>query len=114
MKNGEIINVRTNESSVVIEQIREFREQHITIMGILHLTAVGKPNFLEAQTITAWQKGDEAFERLNVRPSTTQMVAQIQNALSGPNIAVEIWGKWPGEESIEQLLDMLKSSEVAS
>lgn len=114
MKNGEAINVRVNESPAAIARIRELKEQHITIMGILHLTALGKPNFLEAQTITAWQKGDEVFERLKVRPSTTQLVAQFQNALSGPNIAAEIWGKWPGEESIEQLLDMLKSSETAS
>jgi len=111
MKTGEIIRGKIDESLVDIEQMRKLWAQQVTIKGTLHFNASGKPRFLEAQTVNASQAGDELFEAIDVPLSPTQMWKQVRTELSNRNVVAEIWGKWPGDESIEQLLDMLKSSE---
>ncbi|MDZ7362318.1 MAG: hypothetical protein ONB46_16600 [candidate division KSB1 bacterium] len=52
--------------------------------------------------------------RIKVRRWTAPMVAQIKNTSFSRNIVAEIWDQWPGEESIGQLLDMLRSSKGVS
>lgn len=39
------------------------------------------------------------------------LLQQAQKSVSCPNIVAEIWGKWPGGESIDELLQDLKDSE---
>jgi len=113
IKKGENILGKIAEDILSINQIRKLQGQHVTIKGMLYLKASGKPRFLEAEMITAWQEGDEIFETWDASSSTSQFHVEGQSALVSPNLGTEIWGKWPGEESIEQLLDMLKSSEMA-
>jgi hypothetical protein len=114
MKNGEIIKGRIDEGTIDMEQMRKFWGQPVTIKGVLHFKAAGKPRFLEAQAITAWQEGDEFFNSISVPQSALQILAQVKTEISGRNVEAEIWGKWPGEESIEQLLETLKASETAN
>jgi len=52
--------------------------------------------------------------RVAVRRGTVPLEIQIKNTSSSRNIVDEIWGQWPGKESIEQMLDMLKASEGIS
>jgi hypothetical protein len=114
MKTGEIIKGRIDEGTIDMEQMRKFWGQPVTIKGVLHFKAAGKPRFLEAQAITAWQEGDELFNSISVPQSALQILAQVKTEISGRNVEAEIWGKWPGEESIEQLLETLKASETAN
>lgn len=38
------------------------------------------------------------------------LLQQAQKSVSCQNIVAEIWGKWPGEESFDELLQDLKDS----
>lgn len=114
MKNGEMIKGRIDEGAIELEQLRKFWGQPVTIKGVLHFKAVGKPGFLEAQVITVRQAGDELFESIGVPQSAPQILAHAKTEFSRRNVGTEIWGKWPGDESIEQLLEALKASETAN
>lgn len=114
MENGEIIKGRIDEGTIALEQLRKFWGQPVTIKGILHFKASGKPGFLEAQVIDARQTGDELFGAIRVPQSSPQFLAQVKAESLGRNTAAEIWDRWPGEEGIDQLLDALKSSETAN
>jgi hypothetical protein len=114
MKDGEMIKGRIDEGAIELEHLRKFWGQQVTIKGILHFKAAGKPRFLEAQAITARQPGDELLESISVPKSAPQILAQVKAEISGRNVGAEIWGRWPGEESIDQLLDALKASETAN
>ncbi len=111
MKNGETLRGKIDENLIATEQMRKFWGQQVTIKGFIHFKASGKPRFLEAHAIEASQAGDELFESIAVPHSPTQIWTQIKAELANRDVVAEIWGKWPGDESIEQLLDMLKSSE---
>jgi len=114
MENGEIIKGRIDEGTIALEQLRKFWGQPVTIKGILHFKASGKPGFLEAQVINPRQAGDELFDAIRASQSAPQILAKIKAESSGRNAGAEIWDRWPGEESIDQLLDALKSSETAN
>lgn len=114
MKNGEIVNGRVDENAIDLEQWRKFWGHQVTIKGILYFKASGQPRFLKAQIITARQAGDELFEALNASLPASQIVAQVKRELAGRNVSAEIWGKWPGEENIAQLLNALKASETGN
>ncbi len=114
MKNGETIRGKIDESLVDLEHMRKLWGQQVTIKGILHYNASGRPRFLEAQAINASQAGDELFEAIDVSQSPSQIWRQAKAEMAGRDVVAEIWGKWPGDESIEELLDMLKSSEKAA
>jgi hypothetical protein len=114
MKNGEIVRGQVDESAIELEQLRRFWGQQVTVKGILHFKTSGKPSFLEAQVITTRQDGDELFESINAPQSSSQILAQVKTKLAERNAGAEIWGKWPGEENIDQLLDALKASETGN
>jgi len=112
MKNGEKFPGKIDERLIDFQNLRKLRGQQVTIKGMLHFQASGKPRLLEAQMITLWQPGDEAFEAISVPLPKVQIRAQVHGARTDRNLAAEIWGKWPGNESIDQLLDMLRSPDT--
>jgi len=90
-----------------VEDMRKFWGKKVTIKGVLHFHPGRKIKLLEAQSITLAKEGEEVFERL---PSPGKPVTlfdlEIQKLNANPALK-EIWGKWPGDESIEELLAAL-------
>lgn len=109
MEDGKILKGRIDESAITVEQLRDFDGRAVTIQGVLNFNSRRKPTLLEARMITLRQAGDEILGGIKTSLSIPQVWAQVKTELSGRNTAEEIWGKWPGDESIEQLLEALKA-----
>ena len=110
MENGQTVRGKTNENSINAEQMRNLWSKKVTVKGVLYYTPSKKPRFLEAEIITAKQTGDDIFNTIPIPFKAPDPLAQAQSRLVGTQegIVAEIWGKWPGDESIEELLDDLK------
>ncbi len=109
MKNGETLQGKIDEEFISLEQMRKLWGRQVTIKGVLHYQASGKPSFLEAQLIQALQPGDEIFEKIDTPKSVAQILTEVESEMAGRDVVAEIWGKWPGDESIEEILDALKA-----
>lgn len=114
LKNGETVRGQIDEKAVSLEQMRKFWGQKVTIQGVLHYKASGKPRFLEAQVIDAAQPGDGVLEMIKAPQSPAQVWAQVKSEIAGRDLVAEIAGKWPGDESIEEILEALEQNRAAN
>jgi hypothetical protein len=113
MKNGQVVKGRINESMVKIEQMRHLWGKQVTMKGTLHYMASGKPRLFEAEMIRPPLEGESIFDTLQPRIVLSEMLIQSKRELGNQSIVSEIWGGWPGQESLEELLIALKHSESA-
>ncbi len=107
LSNGQIIPGTIDREILNVENMREFWGKKVTIKGIVHFNPGRKVRLLEAQTIKPAEQGEEIFEKM---PGPAKPVALFETDLHklsvGPALE-EIWGKWPGDEPIEELLASL-------
>ena len=96
---------RLQPESLDIEDLRQFWGKLVTIEGMVHFKVGGKPRIIEARKIGARSEGDELFEKLpEIHPlfsKTDEYRAQSFNIR-------DIFGTWPGDETIEELMAALK------
>jgi hypothetical protein len=87
--------------------MREFWGKKVTIKGLVHFNPGRKVRLLEAQTIKPAEEGEEIFEKMPAPPKLIALFETDLHKLSiGPALE-EIWGKWPGDEPIDELLSSL-------
>jgi hypothetical protein len=107
MSNGQVIPGTIDREILNVENMREFWGRKVTIKGIVHFNPGRKVRLLEAQTIKLTEKGEEIFEKMPAVPRPVALFdSDLQKSSVGPALK-EIWGKWPGEESIDELLAAL-------
>jgi hypothetical protein len=70
----------------------------------------GKVQLLEAQLIGAVEPGDEIFDEMPVADTTLEMFDTTHLKPGYISPFKEIRGTWPGDESIEQILEALRAS----
>lgn len=96
---------KLQSDSLDMEVLRQFWGKPVTIEGMVHFKVGGKPRYIEARNIGARSEGDEMFEELpEIRPLLSR--TEVHRAQSF-NIR-DIVGTWPGDESIEELMETLK------
>lgn len=94
-------------SFVNFESIRELWGKKVTIKGKAYYKASGELRHIEAQIIRPVEAGDEIFQRI---PGTRKHFKFVEKSLieKNPHKSLKkIWGKWPGNESINDLLSAL-------
>lgn len=109
LTNGSVIPGTINSEILNAETMREFWGKKVTIKGMVHFNPGRKVRLLQAQTIKAAENGEELFEKM---PSAPKPVALFDSELPRLSVAPaleEIWGKWPGDEPIDELLASLTS-----
>ncbi len=93
-----------------VEQMRQFWGKKVTIKGLVHFRPSRKPRLIEAQVIKPMEEGEEVFETLPVEPSQIEFLKSVQEtAAARQGWLKEVWGKWPGDEPIEDLLAALNN-----
>lgn len=90
-----------------------------TVQGVVHFKSNGRPRFIEARRISAQAKGDTIFEimpEVEIGVGTLDAVTESERpkpvfrTLGKAMRHVDpmiLWGTWPGDEPIEELLDQL-------
>lgn len=88
------------------ESMRSLWGKRVTVSGLLHFKRNGQPRVLVAKQILAYRDGDNYFSR----PPSSSLASEIRNqrdqAMSRFD-PLELAGKWPGNETISELLDEL-------
>jgi hypothetical protein len=107
LSNGIVIPGTVDSEYLSAEDMRKFWGKKVTIKGIVHFRPGRKVRLIEAQIIKLAEEGEEVFERIPTPPKSIGLFeSDVQRLNAGP--ALEgIWGKWPGDESIEELLAAL-------
>ena len=91
------------------ESLRPLWGHSATVEGMVHFKLNGEPRFIEARKISPPVVGDEIFSGLPVVP------ARLSHESLFPEIAARakdsdpmgLWGAWPGDEPLEELMAML-------
>jgi hypothetical protein len=112
LENGQTVRGRIDESLISLEQLRSLWGKKVTIKGILYFAASQKPRLFEAQVINPRQVGDHVLATLSLPLPRMDVLAQVKRQVSSKDIVSEIWGKWPGDESIDDILGSLEAPEA--
>jgi len=94
-----------------VEHMRQFWGKKVTIKGLVHFRPSRKPRLIEAQVIKPMEEGEEVFETLPEEPSQIEFLNSVrETSAARQGWLKEVWGKWPGDEPIEELLAALNSN----
>lgn len=109
--NGETILGTIDTEHLDVEHMRQFWGKKVTIKGLVHFRPSGRPRLIEAQVIKAMEQGEEVFETLPQEPSQIEFLNSVrETAVTREGWLKEVWGKWPGDEPIEDLLAALNGN----
>jgi hypothetical protein len=111
LSNGESLLGTIDTEHLDIERMRQYWGKKVTIKGTVHFRPSGKPRLIEAQVIKPREPGEEVFETLPQEPSQIEFVKLVRETAAAKNDWLkEVWGKWPGDEPIEDLLVALNDN----
>ncbi len=97
-----------NPALINVEDMRALWGKRVTIKGKAHYKPSGKFRHIEAEEIRPFVEGDEIFRRIPEGQRTLKgFETYIQEHSIGKTLK-KVWGKWPGDESIESLLSALE------
>lgn len=111
---------RLDRSHLDVELLRPLWGKLATVQGIVYFKSNGRPRFIEAHRISARAEGDTIFETmpeveigvgtLTDAVTKSERSKPVSTALGKPMRHVDpmiLWGTWPGDEPIEELLAQL-------
>ncbi len=107
LKDGQHIPGRIEEEFMLVEDLRKLWGSKVSVKGMVYFKPSGKIRLLEAHVLKPMEAGEEIFEKVPVQTS-----ADFMRLLPGTpdrrDWLKDVWGKWPGDESIEDLLGDLR------
>ena len=106
--NGSQLLGRLDSAALDAEMLRPLWGTQTTVEGLVYFKANGQPRFIEARRISYRQEGDDVFEAMpSAETSQTRMLPSIQDRRAQPARFMDLWGAWPGNEPVDELLDQL-------
>ena len=96
---------RLDPDSLDVETLRPLWGKQITVEGMVHFKANGQPRLIEARRISRCVERDAIFEEMPAAeiPRSRGMTPDQEKQARSFD-PMELWGTWPGDESIEELL----------
>lgn len=91
-----------------VESLRPLWGRPATVEGMVHFKASGRPRLIEARKVMAPVPGDAIFRELPV--ADAMIVGERDRIRLGPADSINldrIANKWPGDESIDELMEMI-------
>lgn len=111
LSNGESLLGTIDPSFLSIEQMRQFWGKKVTIRGIVHFRPSRKARLIDAQVIKPMEEGEEVFATLPQEQTEADFVKETREKFEPRRGWLkEVWGKWPGDEPIEDLLNALQKN----
>lgn len=106
---------RLDRSHPDVELLRPLWGKLATVQGIVHFKSNGQARLIEARRISAHVEGDTIFEtmpeaEIGVRTLADAGMERRSSPLGRAMRRVDpmiLWGTWPGDEPIEELLAQL-------
>lgn len=94
------------------ERLRALRNQKATVEGMADCTPSRRVRFIDARVVRAFQPKDAIFDKMYERTKqqmvreSSDPVAELRQYDAGESLE-RVRGCWPGDESIEEILDAL-------
>ncbi len=109
MDNGVQLLGRLHAEFLSGESLRPLWGHSATVEGMVHFKLSGQPRFIEARKISPPAVGDEIFSSLPMVPARLQQESLFPELAAKSKDAdpMALWGAWPGEEPVEELMAML-------
>jgi hypothetical protein len=107
LSTGELVLGTIDPAFLSVEDMRQFWGKKATIKGIAYFRPSGRPRLVEAQVIRTMEEGEEVFDVLPVVQTEAAFLKDIREPVTPTGWLKDIWGKWPGDEPIEELLAAL-------
>lgn len=107
LSNGQIVPGTVNPEHLGPEDMRQFWGKKVTIKGTVHFRPGRKVRLIEAEVIKPAEEGEEVFERMPTPPKPMALFESDLQRFNPAPALQDIWGKWPGDESIDELLAAL-------
>jgi hypothetical protein len=101
---GQVIPGRIDEEFLTAESMRQYWGKEVTVKGTVHFKPSGRVQLLEAQLIKAKEPGEEVFAEAPHVQMEAEFVAEALQAAERRDWLKDIWGKWPGDEPVEEIL----------
>lgn len=111
LEDGRKIQGALDSALIPPEKMRELWAKKVTLKGTAHFTPAGKIRYIEAQAIKEFEPAEKLFESTPFHQTSFEFLSDLKRKAPKKEFLREIWGKWPGDESIEELLDLLNQQE---
>lgn len=108
---------RLDRNQLDVEMLRPLWGKLATVQGIVHFKSNGQPRFIEAHRISPRAEGDKIFESMPQAElsggESADVLMEPDRRSSVPRSSLRelrrvdpmvLWGAWPGDEPIEELL----------
>ena len=90
------------------DDISKYWGKELTISGRAHYLPGGKMSFLYIEKLFEPSEADKYFSKPSKKETVEQQIQRQQKTLKNRNLLNEIVGEWPGDESIEEILNGLR------
>ncbi|HUI90610.1 MAG TPA: hypothetical protein VLX68_00045 [Chitinivibrionales bacterium] len=108
MADGQVIQGQIDQEFLDVEDLRRLWGKKVTIKGIVSYKPSGKVRLLEAQMLKLMEEGEEVFETAPVVQTEFEFTRGLTAEAVRRNWLDDIRGKWPGDESIDDLVRELE------
>jgi len=93
-----------NQEFISLETLRKYWGEKVTMKGKVFFKPNLTPRLLEAELIKPLETGEEIFDRTPTPTDTLELFPEITALESSSNDLSQLWGAWPGDESVSDLL----------
>ena len=90
------------------EALRPLWGERVVVEGMVHFRADGRARLIEARRLERGREADDVFEELPSAevPGQPPLPAPMERQVRAVDF-MALWGAWPGDEPIEELLEQL-------
>jgi hypothetical protein len=108
LADGHTVLGRLAGDNPMAQNMRSLFGLKVTVRGTMNYMANGKPRLLEALMVRPFETGDSLFEEFVGTNSIEADVRGMRSTFKSGDILAGIKGRWPGDESIEELLEIIQ------
>ncbi|MBA7684273.1 hypothetical protein ES703_92664 [subsurface metagenome] len=108
LEDGRKITGKAEAAYINEEMMKDLWGKKVSVKGTAHFNPSGKIRFIEAQVVRPFEAGEEILQAVQELESPLQLVEGFKLKQKARSPLGEIWGQWPGEESIDEILSALK------
>jgi hypothetical protein len=110
LSDGQVVPGRVDVEFMDAEAMREFWGKKVTIKGTVYFRPSGKIQLLESHLIKLMEDGEQIFEAMPQEQTEAEFARTMSHAAERRGWLRNVWGKWPGDEPVEDLLAALKNN----
>lgn len=92
---------------IVTDDISKYWGKEITVAGTANYKSNGRMSFIEVERLFAPGKEDAYFSHIKMKDTSEQQLQKHLKDFSYTNGLKELVGKWPGDESLDEIIKSL-------